>query len=196
MKNPVACAQKAERASRLDETIIAGAIKKQARGKAPGPDGVRAESFNREQAALISELWKRIVQEGVMPKFVNYTLIYPIHKKGGATKPENFRPISLLNTVVKIFELAVLDKYREDLLRTIPHEQFGFRPKVSALDQVEVMMSQVSQTKKENGQAFVLFYDLQNAFDSAKSEDLYQIMSKRGLPHELVQAIKLLNTNR
>ena len=52
-----------------------------------------------------------------MPKFMNDTLIYPIHKKGDTNNPANFRLISLLNTVVKIFELAVLDKYKDDLLR-------------------------------------------------------------------------------
>ena len=42
-----------------------------------------------------------------MPKFMNDSLVYPIHKKGDAKDPNNFRPIALLNTVVKVFETAL-----------------------------------------------------------------------------------------
>ena len=196
LKTPGGCTQKAQGATKLDDHIIAGAIKKLAKRKTPGPDGVRSENITGEQTALLNELWKRITEEGTMPKFMNDTLIHPIHKKGDSNNPANFRPISLLNTVVKTFELAVLDKHKDDLLRHIPREQFGFKPKVSALDQVEVMMSQVSRCRRESGQAYLLFYDLQKAFDSVRRDDLYSIMSKRGLPPELIQATKLLNTNQ
>ena len=57
-------------------------------------------------------------------------------------------------------------------------------------------MSQVSRCRRESGQAYLLFYDLQKAFDSVRRDDLYSIMSKRGLPPELIQATKLLNTNQ
>ena len=194
IRGPVACTQNAAGACGLDERSIAGAIKKLARGKAPGPDGVRAENVTVEQAALLQELWKRIGREGTMPKYLNDTIIFPIHKKGDHNEPANFRPIALLNTAVKIYELAVLDNFKDELLKVIPKEQFGFKPKVCALDQVEVMMSQVSCMKRANGQAFLLFYDLQKAFDSVRREDLYHKMKSLGLPPELVQTIKLLNT--
>ncbi len=196
LKGPVMCAQKALDASTLDEATIAGAIKKLAKGKAAGPDGVRAENITSEQVTLITELWRRITQEGTMPKFINDTLIHPIYKKGDTNNPANFRPISLLNSVMKTFELAILDKHKDDLLSVIQQEQFGFKPSVSALDQVEVIMSEIHHCRREKGEAFVLFYDLQKAFDSARRDDLYETMRKRGPSHELIQAIKLLNTTQ
>ena len=128
-----------------------------------------------------------------MPKFLNDSLICPIHKKGDYENPANFRPISLINTAVKIFEIAVLEKHKNDLLKAIPKEQYGFRPGLSALDQVEVLMSTLSRCKRENGEAFLLFYDLQKAFDSARRDDLYKTMGKRSLPESLIRAIKVLN---
>jgi hypothetical protein len=125
LRGPVACPQKVSDACKLQKDEIAGAIRKLPKGKTPGPDGVRAENITEEQSDLLTELWRRIAQEGSMPRFLNDTLIYPIHKKGDFNEPANFRPISLLNTAVKIFELAVLDKFKEGLLRSIPNEQFG-----------------------------------------------------------------------
>ena len=107
-----ACPQNAIGATELTSHDITGAIKKLAKGKASGPDGVWS-NISSGQAPLLTELWCGIAKEGAMPRFLNDALICPIHKKGDTNNPANFRPISLLNTAVKIFETAVLDKYRE-----------------------------------------------------------------------------------
>ena len=108
---------------------ILGAMRKLAKGKSPGPDGVRSENLTDCQAPLLAELWRRIVTEGKMPRFLNDSLICPIHKKSDLKDPSNFRPISLLNKAIKLFEIAVLEKFKTSLLEKIPYEQCGLKPK-------------------------------------------------------------------
>ena len=150
-------------AGTLELPHIEDAIRKLGKGKSPGPDGVRAENITLGQAPLFLALWDRIRSEGKMPRFMNDSLTCPIHKKGDPPNPDNFRPISLINIVVKILELAVLSKYKSLFLEKIPQEQFGFKPKLSSLDQVDILLSFLDQRKGSDKQSFILFYDIQKA---------------------------------
>lgn len=54
--------------------------------------------------------------------------VIPLFKAGSATHPTNFRPISILPTLSKVFEKVILNHllghfYRNDLMHS---KQFGF----------------------------------------------------------------------
>ena len=40
----------------------------------------------------------------------NSSEIIPIHKSGDTKKPENYRPIALINTIIKVYELTILNQ--------------------------------------------------------------------------------------
>ena len=86
-------------------------IKKIKRRRAPGPDEIStgiSKEFGPEGKVLVFELFNRWNNEEV-PEEMFRARVVLIYKKGNTSKYENYRPISLLNTLYKIFT-AILQK--------------------------------------------------------------------------------------
>ena len=76
--------------------------------KAPGPDGISAYHLKQLSPQLIQEIFAGWAQSREIPKESNASEIVPIFKAGDQTDPANYRPISLINTIVKLYELTIL----------------------------------------------------------------------------------------
>ena len=88
-----------------------------------------SELLSKPLAILINKSFS----EGNFPNLLKFADVCPIFKKGDKNKCENYRPISLLANISKLFELAmhtrvydILEKYN-----LLYERQFGFRKKHS-----------------------------------------------------------------
>ena len=74
--------------------------------KSPGPDGLVNEMFKNSNDILhqcLCDLFNVILKTGTFPSSWGKGIIYPLHKKGPLTEVNNFRGISLLSSMSKIF---------------------------------------------------------------------------------------------
>ena len=104
--------------------------------KATGLDGIGPKIIKLAGSCLspsIAELINKSITLGQFPSQLKQAKIFPIFKSGSKTDPSNYRPISILPTISKIFErhvnkhlMGFLNKHKL-LLET----QSGFRPKHS-----------------------------------------------------------------
>ena len=83
----------------------------------------------RVLAKPISELCNLFMALGSFPDACKIAKVKPLFKKGSKTDPSNYRPISLLPLLSKVFEKVVLDQTEEFLsLNKILYDyQSGFR---------------------------------------------------------------------
>ena len=107
------------------------AIKKQKTEKAGGPDNTTAECFKHLPNHMIDKL-KDIVNTaitlGITPMAWQNNFVKLIYKKNEATKIENYRPISLLNTIFKIWENILYEKLKDQLnLKQVIHSHSAIR---------------------------------------------------------------------
>ncbi len=109
----------------ITEEEITEAIDNLTAGRTPGPDGLNVDfykKFKRKLARPILDMFKESFANGVLPESLRYALITLIPKPNKInTKCESFRPISLLNTDVKILS-KILAWRLEALLPKIVHQ--------------------------------------------------------------------------
>ena len=87
---------------------ISLAVTKMSPSRAPGPDGISTYHLKQLAHELIQEIFLSWADQRQIPKESNSSVIVPIFKSGDANDPANYRPISLINTLIKLYELTIL----------------------------------------------------------------------------------------
>ena len=107
--------------------------------KAPGGDNIWAELVKcggDKLIQLIYELTKDVWRQEVMPKEWTMTIICPIHKKGDKTDCQNYRGISLLSVIYKVFAKILAKRLSPYTGEIICDYQCGFRRERSTMNQI------------------------------------------------------------
>ena len=87
---------------------------------------------------IICDIFNESVTQGVFPESLEIAKIIPVHKSGCRKKIENYRPISLLPTLSKIFEKLMHSRLYNYFCATnfFNDSQFGFLPKLGINDAI------------------------------------------------------------
>ena len=84
-------------------------------------------------APILSHIFNQSINTGIFPKDLKTAVISPLYRDGSKTECSNYRPISVLSAVAKIFEKPVSMQLYEYLENNaiLASQQFGFRKKFS-----------------------------------------------------------------
>ena len=111
------------------------------KGKSAGFDGIKSEYYqidNPNFIHFIHEILLQIFDSGVYPTKWSKCMIIPLYKKGDTSEVPNYRGISLLNVMSKIFSQILQSRLKVwcDMHNSIPEEQAGFRQIYSTIDNI------------------------------------------------------------
>ena len=93
-----------------------------------------------------------VLDKGVWPERWGTGVIFPLHKHDSRLDPSNYRPITLLSVMGKLFGRIInrrLSNFSE-ATGTLSDEQGGFRRKRGTVDQV-FLLREVLASRKERG---------------------------------------------
>lgn len=161
--------------------------------KGPGCDGI-PPAFLRccaESLSLpITILFQQSLRECVFPNVWKKAHIIPIHKKGSKSSIENYRPISILNTVGKLFEKIVYNRIYPIIERGIPQTQHGFLKGRSTTSNLALFSNFVLQHMEGGGQVDVVYTDFKKAFDRVDHSILMDKLQALGIHGDLLRWIR------
>ena len=131
----------------------------------------------------LSYIFNLSFQSGYFPNSMKIARVSPLYKKGSKTDPGNYRPISVLPIVSKVFEklvnmrlLKFLEKY--DLL--FKH-QYGFREKHSTKLSLISLVNQLVQLQDDGRVTVGIFVDFAKAFDTINHDILLAKLQNYGI---------------
>ena len=120
---------------------------------------------------------------GVFPSRMKLPEITPLHKGSELYYTTNYRPISLLLTILKLLEKIVYKRTYKFLNETdqFYNSQYGFRSSHSCEDAICELMGEVVKNREYVKFTAALYLDLSKAFDTLEPTVLYHILEKYGI---------------
>ena len=164
------------------------------RGKAPGPSGLINEILsvaNVPCSNVLVLIFGFCFQNGIVPSNWCRAQICPIPKKGDLSLIDNYRPISLTESVRKAFELCLLP-FVNGAVEPLALEQGGFRRQRGTLDQVVVLQEWIAQSVSRNLPRYMAFLDIKAAYDQVDRSILWRKCLERGMPINLLKMLQAL----
>ena len=98
--------------------------------KATGPDNVNPRTLKHcasELAGPFMQVFTTRLEENSWPSMWKEAQVVPVHKRSGRMESGNYKLISLLSVVGKVFERVVANEVCHHLDDNLSNQQFGFR---------------------------------------------------------------------
>src|SRR5271154_304450 len=174
------------------------ALEKLKKKKAPGVDAIPSEFFknlNNEALIVILDILNRIFEGEGMPDNFTEAIVFPLFKKGDLSVVANFRGISFLSSMYKIYTQMLLGRIQNFVNKEkILHEsQAGFRQGYSTIDHIFTLNAIVEDNLKNvKGKVFVFFIDFSAAFDTVNRDALILKLQKIGISSKITSAISAI----
>lgn len=133
--------------------------------KATGPNNILTnilQKYNRILSKPLSKIINISFQSGIFPDYLKIAKVVPVLKKGDKLLCTNYKPISLLSNISKIFEKAMYIRVTSFLIKeNILYDlQLGFRSNNSTnhalMSITEMIRNAIDQGKQSCG----VFIDL------------------------------------
>jgi hypothetical protein len=161
-------------------------------GKSPGPNVLPNRALKHlPQRGLVAVLNVALLAQYFPPVWKHPRVISILKPGKDPSLPSSCRPISLLDTIGKMFEKILLSRILSEvrgrgLLRD---EQFGFRPKHSTSLQLARLVGRVTTNFGEKRLTGAMFLDVAKAFDTVLVGGLLLKLTALNFPSYLVKII-------
>lgn len=170
-------------------------VKKLKNNKTCGTDLIINEFIKHCPGQVIEcivTLFNVVLNTGIVPTDWCIGVIQPIYKKKGSPDdPDNYRGITLLSCLGKLFTASLnarLSNYVEGM-GIIGGEQAGFREGYSTLDHVFSLQSIIELYLREKKRVYCAFVDYRKAFDMINRSFLWNKLLGSGVDGKVMKVI-------
>lgn len=183
----------------ITEHELMCAIKSIPEKKAPGTDGLPPLLYKMcaEQLKIpLTLIFNASLNESRFPEKLKESVITPIPKKGSSVDIENYRPISTLNSLAKIYENVLYEKISSFIFSSITPHQHGFVKGRSTLTNLAEFTHYTSKVVSLKRQVDVIYTDVMKCFDSIYHSAINHKLKLVGFSPPLTQLIDSYLRNR
>lgn len=166
-----------------------------------GIDKINTKAIKCVKNLILENLTKSINKcliTGQFPDTLKIAKVTPIHKSGDKMDPSNYRPISVLPVISKIFEKIMHNRLTEHLnsLNFLYIKQYGFRPKSNTLAATNDLVTSIRNNIDDKKITLGVFIDLQKAFDTVSHDMLLLKLQSIGMCDTALELFKSYLSNR
>ena len=132
------------------------------------------------------------IKQGIFPDNLKIAKVIPIFKQGSRLLCDNYRPISVLPTLSKIFEKCIyhqLISYFSSENIIIPN-QYGFKPGSTTMDCLVDLIEEIYTSLDQGNYAVSIFLDLSKAFDTVNDSILLSKLLFYGIQNPYINWFK------
>ena len=124
--------------------------------------------FKHKLTPVLTILFNNCMIAGIFPDPLKIAKVLPLFKSGDKNKIENYRPISILPILSKIFEKLINKRMIGffDENDVIYEKQFGFRKQHSTVHALNTAVTQILNSLNNNKIVVGVFLDFSKAFDT------------------------------
>ena len=169
--------------------------------KSAGIDNISGRFIKDAAPTLVkpvTQLCNLSIRLSSFPTRCKIAKLKPIYKKGSKNDPQNYRPISLLPLISKVFEKVIHDQTQEYIskYKILYDFQSGFRNSYST-DSCLVYLTNLIREGFDTGlYTGMILIDLQKAFDTIDHNLLLEKMIYLGFSEKTIQWFKCYLSNR
>ena len=144
----------------------------------------------------LSEYYSKAKQEHKYPTSLKIADVIPIHKKDEKTLAKNYRPVSLIPVVSKLFERNMHTEIIDFIENSLSPFLFGFRKGHSTEQCLVAMLEAWKLAIGDKGYAGAILTDLSKAFDCLKHDLLIAKLDAYGFNQDTLKFIRSYLKNR
>jgi hypothetical protein len=158
--------------SKFSQIEVCKALNELDKDSSPGYIGIETVIFKEsanELSSALTDLFNHCIKDSKIPEDWKISYVTPVYKgKGSKSELENYRPISIISPVAKIFEKLIAENISDyfESEKIIKSAQYGFRRNLSCETALNSMVSKWKKGLESNQFVVAVFLDLSKAFDT------------------------------
>lgn len=140
----------------------------------------------------LATLFNNCLRYEYIPRDWKLAKVVPVFKKGDRGNPENYRPISLLPTISKLYEKFLsyqMNNYLESN-NVLSNRQHGFRRNRSTETAVLSLTEKITSSLERQNYTTAFFLDLSKAFDTVDHDILLRKLLHYGIVGKSYKILK------
>ena len=152
-----------------------------------------------ELSYILAELFNKCLKESCFPDCWKVLSVVPVFKNvGEKSTAKNYRPVSLLSVVSKVFEKLLNNRIVDHLEKCglFSDFQYGFRSSRSTADLLTVVSDRIARAFNRSGASRAVALDISKAFDRVWHADLVHKLKSYGISGQIFSLISSFLSNR